>query len=112
MEEQKNNKEIGQKVREKRKKLKKSREELAEMINLSPNFLGQIERGEKSFSLETLYKLSYSLDMTMYSLLSRTTKDTEKEKQELIDIIERCSKKQIQFLLEIARSVKTYVDEK
>lgn len=112
MEEKINNIEIGQKIREQRKKLKMSREKLAESMELSVNYLGKIERGQTFFSIDTLLKFSKVLGVTPNYLLSYSNNEAEKDRHELIDMIESCSKKQTQFLLEIARSVKTYVNDK
>ena len=50
-------KRIGNRIRQEREKLNFSREKFAEIVDLSPNFLGQIERGEASMSLDTLVKM-------------------------------------------------------
>ena len=55
---------IGMRVRLQREKLNLSREKLAEIVNLSPFYIGQIERGDRNMSLETLVKLSNTLNMS------------------------------------------------
>ena len=52
-----NNLEVGERIRSIRKDLKMNRERFSEMIDISDVFLGQIERGERSLSLKTLYKI-------------------------------------------------------
>lgn len=48
---------IGERIRGIRENLKMSRETFSEMIDISDVFLGQIERGERSLSTKTLYKI-------------------------------------------------------
>ncbi len=52
-----NNLEVGERIRKIREGLKMNREKFSEMIDISDVFLGQIERGERSLSLKTLYKI-------------------------------------------------------
>ena len=49
---------IGKKVRQLRLKHGWTQEELAEKLDLHPSFIGQIERGIKTASLDTLKKFS------------------------------------------------------
>jgi transcriptional regulator with XRE-family HTH domain len=52
---------LGAKVRAKRRKLHLSQEELAEMAELTRNYIGDIERGEKKVTIETLAKIAKAL---------------------------------------------------
>ena len=42
-----NNKAIGYRIREEREKLKLTREKFAEIVDFSPLYIGQLERGDK-----------------------------------------------------------------
>ena len=48
---------IGERIRKIREDLKMSREKFSEMLDISDVFLGQLERGERSLSTNTLVKL-------------------------------------------------------
>ena len=48
---------IGERIRKIREDLKMSRERFSEMLDISDVFLGQLERGERSLSTNTLVKL-------------------------------------------------------
>lgn len=52
---------LGENIRKQRKKYKLTQEKLAEIANISTNFLGQIERGTKKASLETIQKIASAL---------------------------------------------------
>ncbi len=50
--------EIGNRIRRIRESLSMTRERFAELIDISSSFLSQIERGEKSMSVQTLMLIS------------------------------------------------------
>ena len=52
---------IGNRIRERRLKLKLTLENLAEKTDLTQNFIGNIERGNDNPSLETLIKIANAL---------------------------------------------------
>lgn len=66
---------VGGNIRKYRQIKKLRQEDLAELTNLSPNYIGMIERGEKIPSLETLIAivnaLGISADMVLADVLSR-----------------------------------------
>ena len=63
---------MGQRVRIKREEQKLSREKLAECIDVSPQFLAQIEIGRRGMSSATLYKLCNALSTSAdYIVLGR-----------------------------------------
>jgi len=60
---------LGLRVRKERQKMGLTQEELAELCNISPSYVGIIERGDKKLSVETLVKLSKALCVTTDFLL-------------------------------------------
>lgn len=52
----------------KRTQLDLSQEKLAELCNLHRNYIGNIERGEKRPSLETLIKIAKAMNMKLEDL--------------------------------------------
>lgn len=71
---------LGKKIREERTKQRYSQASLAEKLDISTNFLGQIERGERKPSVETLVRLSDVLGSSLDYLLlddSRTKNPQE-----------------------------------
>jgi transcriptional regulator with XRE-family HTH domain len=51
-----------------------SQEELAFQAGINRNYVGQIEREEKSPTVDTIEKLASALGITPFSLLSPTTR--------------------------------------
>lgn len=62
-------KSIGRRIREKRIDHSWSQEELAEKVNVSPVYIGMIERGEKLPRLETFISIVNVLDVTSDDVL-------------------------------------------
>lgn len=52
---------FGQSIKELRLRCGWTQEELAERSGLHPNYVGQVERGEKNISLENIAKLAHGL---------------------------------------------------
>lgn len=61
--------EIGNRIKFYRKDRNLSQEQLAEMSDLHPSYIGQLERGIKTPSVDTIYKISKGLDVTMADFL-------------------------------------------
>ena len=59
---------LGQRVRELRKQRRLSQEALGSRSSLSGKFIGEVERGEKSISIDSLYKVSISLGVPLGQL--------------------------------------------
>lgn len=60
---------IGKRIRQKRIEHSWSQEELAEKVNLSPVYIGMIERGEKTPKMETFIRIANVLSVTSDDLL-------------------------------------------
>lgn len=68
---------LGSRLRKERLKHNFTQERLAEKIDVSHAYIGQIERGERSLTLETLIKLSNQLEVTADELLQESLKMNE-----------------------------------
>lgn len=60
---------LGKRIREERNKLNLTQEQLAEDINISTAYIGQIERGERNLTLDKLIKIANRLGVTVDYLL-------------------------------------------
>ena len=60
--------EIGQRIRNYRLQKKLSQEELAERCGLHPTYIGQVERGEKNATIESISKISAGLGISLNTL--------------------------------------------
>lgn len=55
---------VGKRIKERRKKMNISQETLSELCNISPSYIGTIERGEKRLSVETLITITNVLHVS------------------------------------------------
>lgn len=60
---------IGHRIREERLRLNLTQEALAEDVELTTAYIGQVERGERNFTLENLIKVANRLGVTVDYLL-------------------------------------------
>lgn len=59
---------MGQRIRARRRELGLTQEQLAERVDISPSFVGHLERGEKIPSVDTLARLCACLHISMDEL--------------------------------------------
>lgn len=59
---------IGHRIRRERVRLGLTQEQLAERLNLSPNYLAHLERGTRGASMRTLILLSAGLGIPIHAL--------------------------------------------
>ncbi len=69
--------EIGNRIRIQRQKKHLSQEKLAEYSDLHHTYIGQLERGEKTPSIDTLYKIAKGLGIPLTALLQDLETVTE-----------------------------------
>lgn len=95
---------LGERIREERNKRQLTQENLAEKLDVSASYVGQIERGERNPTLNTLILIANSFDVTVDYLLRDsltaldystdedwmrlTQRKTSEEKKILIEVIE------------------------
>ncbi|WP_253200500.1 helix-turn-helix domain-containing protein [Clostridium sp. CF012] len=89
--------EIGNRIRLEREKFDMTREKLAEILNLSPYFLGQIERGERKMSISTLINISECLHISIdYLFFEQVNINTNNDV--LHSLIDKCSEKEVNVI--------------
>ena len=68
---------LGKRVREERQRLHLTQAELAESIDISDTYMGAIERGERSLTLDTLVRLVKRLGVTVDYMLADSVSDSD-----------------------------------
>ena len=58
-------KELGKRIRTERRRQDLTQEKLAEMANISDSFMGHIERGGRTLSIETLASIANALNLSI-----------------------------------------------
>lgn len=67
----------GQRIRNFRTQLGLSQERLAELSGCHPTYIGQVERGEKNATLESIEKISSALNVPLSQLFEKIDENTE-----------------------------------
>lgn len=70
-------KRLGKRIREERLRLNLTQAQLAEDIDISDTYMGAIERGERSLTLDTLVRLVNRLGVTIDYMLSDAVSDSD-----------------------------------
>lgn len=97
---------IGQRIQQRRKKLHKTQDHLAEALAVSVGYVSQIERGVTKINLETLSKISRFLDCGIADLINGTTSyQPFYLNEELGSLYQKMNPKQKRMLVEIARTI-------
>ena len=65
---------IGQRIRNYRTQKGLSQEKLAELAGCHPTYLGQLERGEKNATLESVEKIASAMDISLSELFDKLGK--------------------------------------
>lgn len=103
------NQAIGQRIREERERLGWTGEEFAEMVDLSPLYVGQLERGERRMSLETLVKVCDCCHISTDYLIYGNTAEDELGRVRINNLLSECSKKELSLVENIVNSIVSYI---
>ncbi len=97
---------LGERIRRERITQKITQETLAEKAGISVSFLGQIERGERKPSLETVVNIANSLGITVDYLLSDSYQTASKSLiDELTFLVREKSDKEIKTVIELTKTI-------
>ncbi|MHB9096074.1 MAG: helix-turn-helix domain-containing protein [Eubacteriales bacterium] len=101
-----NYKMLGERIRAERMSHKMTQEALAEKANISVSFLGQIERGERKPSLETVVGVANALGVTVDYLLSDSYSIAPKSLvDELAFLVRERSEREIKTVIEVTKTL-------
>jgi len=103
---------IGERIKQERLNKGLTQEVLAEKANISASFLGQIERGERKLSLETLIHIAEVLNASLDYLVKDYTPSENPELDELIYILRGHSREEVRMVIDIAKIIFRYSEIK
>ena len=104
-------KELGKRIRAERRKQDLTQEKLAEMANISDSFMGHIERGGRTLSIETLAKLANALNLSIeYIVCGEFNYQPDMLPAEILDALNRMSSNQRKVFLKIMKTLATHQD--
>ncbi|OZQ67689.1 transcriptional regulator [Paenibacillus sp. VTT E-133280] len=101
-------KRVGDRIRRLRKDKGLSQEQLAELSGLHTNYVGQVERGEKNLTIETLQKVVGGLGVSLEEFFRYL--DPMEGKDTLGQIVEMLSERSAQDQVMALRVLQTVLD--
>ncbi len=102
---------IGQRIRNYRTQQNLTQEDLAELSNCHHTYIGQIERGEKNATIESLVKIVKPLNITLSKLLEKideTPTDENNVPLECYELISKKSKSEQEQIYKILLELEKY----
>ena len=102
---------VGKRIKEVRKQKGMSQDELAERVDLSSQYISQIETGRKKGSLPTYNKLAKALGVSIDELTGSISEGS-RVLSDVDLILQDCSKEERELLVEVLRVVKGVVHGK
>ena len=105
-------KRLGLRIREERLRLHLTQAQLAEDVEISDTYMGAIERGERSLTLDTLVRLVNRLGVTVDYLLADSVADTDSNIMEQFkQIIDQQPLERKQMAIHVLRTIFSYFDQ-
>ena len=95
--------EIGKRIQAKRKQLKITQEKLAEIIDVSPSFISEIERGTSISSLNTITKIAKNLELSLDYLIFGITQSNSNTT--FFDILKTIPKENHKLYISICENI-------
>jgi len=93
---------VGQRITVERKKLGLSRERLAELVGVSAYYIGQIERGSRKMSFDTLVRISDCFHVPIDYLVHGEQPDCSDN--ELQSLLKRCSSQELALITDMLKA--------
>lgn len=103
---------LGRRIKEERLKLNKTQERLAEEVNLSTSYIGQIERGERKLTLDSLISITNCLGVTVdYLLQESISRDQTSYRDIWSNLLSDASPKEREMVVNLTKLLLNYMDE-
>ena len=90
---------LGEKIRTLRKVAGLTQEQLAEAANVSTNFIGYVERGQRALSIKTLERIAQALNVTPKDMFEFTEGNVDELRyEELLAELRKCTEDDLRML--------------
>jgi len=107
-----NLKEMGARVRDARLKLNLSQVALAELAQLHPTYISQIENGKANLSIDVFIRLTEALQVSADWLLrSNVPTVNQLEEHEIVSLLSDCSATERKTILKMIKDIKSALRE-
>lgn len=104
---------IGQRIRNNRTKLGLSQEKLAELAGCHTTYIGQLERGEKNATIESIEKIANALQIPLSTLFEKlgSTKSADKDiALDCYEFISAKTKEEQEYIYNLLLQIDKYKD--
>ena len=102
---------LGQRIRNYRTAMGLSQEKLAELCGCHPTYIGQIERGEKNATIESIEKISVALNVSLSKLFEKLGTQNDETRNiplECYEFLSEKTKKEQDYLYHILLEIDKY----
>ena len=104
-------KELGARIRAERRRKDLTQEQLSEMADISESFLGHIERGGRTLSIETLAKLANALELNIeYIVCGEYNYQPDTLPVEILESLNQMSGNQRQVFIGMMKTLAAHSD--
>ena len=101
---------LGMRIRQKRIEKNFTQEKLGEMCDLSAAHIGHIERGTRILSVEVLFKIAQTLDVSVDYLLFDSVENSDIISS-ISSTLKKCDKNRVNNFLNIVRILAENIDK-
>jgi transcriptional regulator with XRE-family HTH domain len=106
-------KKLGQRIREHRMKINMTQEALAEAVGISAVFISQIETGNRKPSLETVLKISTTLNVPMDYLMKDSLVESSSGKMdELVAMLKGRPEEEVALVTDTAKEMLRHISNR
>lgn len=103
---------IGQRVRNYRTEKGLSQEKLAELSGCHPTYIGQVERGEKNATLESIEKIASAMGVSLSKLFEKIGEDsTDSFPMKCYELVATKSKSEQEHLYKMLLEIEKYKNQ-
>jgi len=102
---------VGARIREERRKQNLTQEQLADKVSVTYSYIGQVERGQRGISLETLINVSNCLGVTVdYLLANYIDNEDEYLRQLWVRLVKNRSEKEQDMIINVVKAIVSGLD--
>lgn len=103
---------LGRRIKEERLKLNMTQEQLAEEVNLSTSYVGQIERGERKLTLDSLVNITNCLGVTVDYLLQESISQEQTSFRDIwTNLLSDATPKEKEMVVNLTKLLLNYMDK-
>lgn len=100
--------ELGNTIKEARINMNLSQEQFSEMIDISPTHLKHIESEHRKPSIEVLFRIAQTLNMSLDNILFLQNDKNKQLINEIDNLLPTCTENELQIIIDLIYSIKKH----